>query len=149
MLGVCTILAVYVLGASFLSCTTKHLPAFATLFDGAATADGSETGNQAVVATATTLATGFLLRRSLLVLHGSLALRRTILTLGRTILALRGTVLTLRGAVALQNRKKQLVRFMDLRAKKGSLRRGRKRARDLQPGGAGDNRPADAGSTPG
>lgn len=79
----------------------RHLPAFTTLFDSTAAADGSETGNQAIVAAAL-LATRFLMRRSLLVLHGSLALRRTILTLGRTILALRRTVLTLRGAVALQ-----------------------------------------------
>lgn len=69
----------------------ENVPALASFFNGAATADGGKTGNQAVVAAA--LLSAGVLGRSLLVLHGLLALRRAIvLTLGRGILSLRGAI---------------------------------------------------------
>lgn len=68
-----------------------NVPALASFFNGAATADGGKTGNQAVVAAA--LLSAGVLGRSLLVLHGLLALRRTIvLALGRRILSLRRAI---------------------------------------------------------
>lgn len=68
----------------------SHIPALASLFDGAATAQSGDTAHQTALVTA---ATALVIRgRSLLVLHGSLALRRTILTLRRAVLPLGRTV---------------------------------------------------------
>jgi hypothetical protein len=72
--------------------------ALATLFDGAAEADGGETAEKTAIAAALAAFGGR--RGLLLVLHGSLSAGGTtiVLALGRTILSLR--VLSLRGAVA-------------------------------------------------
>lgn len=78
----------------------SHIPALASLFDGATTAQSGDTGHQAALFTA---ATALVIRgRRLFVLHGSLALRRTVLALRRTILTLRRAVLPLGRTVALE-----------------------------------------------
>lgn len=76
--------------------------AFASLLADATTAEGGETGREAVAAALALLL--MLLRGRLLVLHGGrgpvmLALGGTVLALGRAVLALRRAVLALRGAV--------------------------------------------------
>lgn len=85
----------------------QFLPALATLFDGAAEADGGETAEKTAIAAALAAFGGR--RGLLLVLHGSLSAGGTtiVLALGRTILSLRVLSLrglSLRGAVALQRR---------------------------------------------
>lgn len=64
-----------------------HIPALAALFHGATTAESGDTGHQAaLVATATALR---LRGRSLLVLHGSLALGSIVLALRRSTVGLK------------------------------------------------------------
>ena len=80
------------------------LPALARLLSDTATAQSSNTGHQAVVATALAAAALVRRRRTLLVLHLLLTSVAAlgVSALGRTIVALRGTVVTLRRAVALK-----------------------------------------------
>lgn len=88
--------------------SSRYIPALASLFHGAATAQGGDTGHQAaLVAAATALVVW---RRRLFVLHGGLALGRTILALGGTVLALRRAVLPLGRTVALDDGKKDASR---------------------------------------
>jgi hypothetical protein len=87
------------------STSNQNIPALATLFDGAATAQGGDAGHQAALVAA---AAALLLGRRLFVLHGRLALRRTVLALGRPILTLRGPVLTLGRTVALEKREERV-----------------------------------------
>lgn len=90
----------------------KDVPALASFFDGTAAADGGKTGNQAVVA-ATLLAASLGGRGSLLVLHGLLALRRTVvLTLG-SILSLGRTIALDDCALALRSRKRGMRLLLD------------------------------------
>lgn len=70
-----------------------NIPALASFFDSTAAAHGRNARHQAVVAAATATAATSVIGRRLLVLHGLLALRRSVvLALGRAIVSLRRTV---------------------------------------------------------